>query len=219
MSLSELGDFLNASALIVALVALLISIYSWRTADRAARNDVIGQVREWAGEVIDALSAAAGLCALRTEKAADDAFFLRRSELMSTFSSLLDRGRLFFPNTYREAYGTHKSTAFQGLRPQILDLVFLSHELTRSIDYVRGTLNDQRRGAFVQLKKAFVSAIQQATSFSAPSTLMRYEAFLNKTAVEPLPNEISLLAKAEVGHYQLSFVDEPLTANREATTQ
>jgi uncharacterized protein YbbC (DUF1343 family) len=204
LSLPEFGDSLNAAALIVALVALLISIYSWRTADRGARNDLISQVRDWAGDVIDALSSAAGLCALTPEKM-DGAFFLRRSDLMSTLSALLDRGRMFFPNTYRDSYGTHKLPAFRGLRPQILDVVLLAYELSRTIDYVSGTLNDRRRDGFVEIKKVFVSAVQDATSFAAPSRLLHYEAFLSKIVVHSLATEIRVLAKAEPRHFQLRF--------------
>lgn len=212
--MSTPGDVLNASGLVVALVALLISVYSWRTTDRAARNDVISQVREWASEVIDALSVAAGLCALSANRLADGELFMRRWEMMSTLSSLLDRGRMFFPNTYREGYGTHKPAAFQGLRPQILDVIYLAHELSRNIDYAGGTLNDRRRLAFEHVKKAFVSAVQQATGLTAPVTLLPYESFLNTTSVDPLPSEIRILAKAEGRSFQLRFTDKPLATDR-----
>src|SRR5258708_5874265 len=116
------SDPISLVALVVALVALLISIQSLRVADRAARNDVLAQVRDWGGEVIDMLSEAEGLCSLDPKRLPGAEFFLRRSALVSRASALWDRGRCFFPNTYRELYGRHKAPGFRGLRPQILDL-------------------------------------------------------------------------------------------------
>jgi hypothetical protein len=117
----------------------------------------------------------------------------------------LDRGRLFFPNTYREFHGGDKPRAFRGIRPEILDLLALSHELAKSIDYITGADRYLRRCAFVLLKREFVSAIQDATSFSAPATVRKYEIYLTKISVEPLPEQIRVLAGATKMGFQIKF--------------
>lgn len=202
-----MDDVINIIAVAVALVALLFSIFGLRVADRAARNDVLAQVRDWGGEVIEALSEAVGLCCLDPTSLPKGELFIRRSALICRVSALLDRGRLFFPNTYRE-YGGHKPRAYRGIRPQILDLLALSHELTKSIDYITGVDRNLRRSAFVRLKREFVSAIQEATSFLAPATVKKYEIYLSKISAEPLPEQIRVLAGATKKRFQLKFVAE-----------
>src|SRR5258707_6359164 len=55
---------LNLTGLVIALVALAIAIYSWITASRAARNDVLAQVRDWGGDVVNVLAGSRALCEL-----------------------------------------------------------------------------------------------------------------------------------------------------------
>ncbi|HEX8396376.1 MAG TPA: hypothetical protein VF644_02950 [Pyrinomonadaceae bacterium] len=198
-------DVFNLIAVIVSLVALIFSIFSLRVADRAARNDVLAQVRDWGGEVIEVLSEASGLCSLDSAQLPKGELFMRRFALICRFSALWDRGRLFFPNTYREVVGVHKPRASRGLRPPILDLLALSYELAKSIDYETGTDRNLRRLAFIQIKKEFVSAIQDATSFSAPTTVKKYEIHLTKISVEPLPEQIRILAGATTKGFQIEF--------------
>jgi hypothetical protein len=199
------SDLISLVSLLVALVALLISIQNLRIADRAARNDVLAQVRDWGGEVIDMLSEAEGLCRLDPKRLSEGELFLRRSALISRASALWDRGRCFFPNTYRELHGTNTSEAFRGFRPQILDLLALSHGLAANIDSITGTGRDRRGLAFVRVKREFVSTIQNATSFSAPKSVKAYEVHLSKIPVEPLPYEIRVLANAVDRGFQLTF--------------
>ena len=176
-----MDGILNFTSLVIALIALIVSLYNWRTADRGVRNDVLSQVRAWGDYVIDMLTDACGLCALSPQKMSDGAFFLRQSEMMSRASSLLDRGRLFFPNEKRDAFGPHKPGAFRGIRPPLLDLLILSFELTRSIDYVSGEGNSDRFLAFVYIKRVFVSAVQDATAFTSPATPRHTRGTLRKS--------------------------------------
>lgn len=201
----DLSSLLGLVSLVVALVALLLSIQNLQIADRAARNDVLAQVRDWGGEVIEMLSEADGLCHLDPKRLPDGEFFLKRSALISRASALWDKGRCFFPNTYREFHGTHKAPAFQGLRPQILDLLALAHGLAANTDYVTGAGRDRRGLAFVRIKREFVSTIQKATSFSAPKTVEAYEQHLSTISVSPLPHEIRVLANAVDKGFELKF--------------
>ena len=55
----------NLVSLVVAAAALAIAIYSWITASRAARDDVLAQVRDWSGDVVNLLAEARGLCEVK----------------------------------------------------------------------------------------------------------------------------------------------------------
>ena len=191
--------------LLVALVALVIAIQNLRIADIAARNDVLGDVRAWGGEVIDLLSEAEELCQLDPSRLPDDDLFQRRSALICRTSALWDRGRCFFHNADRELHGVQKPEAFRGLRPPILDLVALSHGLATGID-TSGAGRERRALAFLRIRREFVSTIQKATSFSdAPGTVKKYEAYLGGIEVQPLPHDIRVLANAEDKGFELTF--------------
>jgi hypothetical protein len=199
------GDLIALLGLVVALVALLITIQNLRIADRAARNDVLAQVRDWGGEVIDLLSEAEGICHFDPSRLPSGDLFLKRSHLISSTSALWDRGRCFFPNTYREHHATRTATAFRGLRPQILDLLALTFGLATSIDYVLGADRYRIAAALVRVKREFVSTIQDATSFSAPQNVEAYERYLSRLSVAPLPQEIRVLARGLGKGFQLTF--------------
>ncbi|MDQ2776283.1 MAG: hypothetical protein M3Y57_15400 [Acidobacteriota bacterium] len=205
----QLSDTLSICALLVALVALLVSWYNLQTADRAARNDVIAELRGWADAVIDLLSEAGELCGTEVATLVNPSDLSKqRLRLVTRASALLDRGRFFFPNLNKESYGTYKPPAFRGLRSPILDLLMLSFELLRSFDPQVASGDDPRRKAFTHLKRAFVSAIQLAISPSAPTTVKKYEAFLPSIPAEPLPEEIRTLARVTRPSFELKFSSE-----------
>lgn len=173
VSLEQMGNLIS---LVVAAAALAIAVYSWITASRAARNDVLAQVREWSGDVVDLFAAARRLCEL--DDVDPSKITLARSELRFRASALLDRGRFFFPN-------------WDGARPQILALVMIAYELMpriadKSVDTKR------LEKAFDYLQSVFVSTVKQAVNFSAaPATVKKYEVRLSTIQTPPLPLEIS----------------------------
>jgi hypothetical protein len=122
----QLGDILG-------ICALVVSWSNLRIADRAARNDVVVQLREWGDQVVDLLSEASELCRIEGARLGAGEFSGWRSRLSSRASSLWDRGRFFFPNERQDAFGKDKPSAFQGIRPPILDMLMLCFELTRKI--------------------------------------------------------------------------------------
>jgi hypothetical protein len=186
----------------ISVVALFIASLAWRLANRSARNDVIAQVRDWGGEVVQVITDAASLCEPGYMQTNCPGTATKLPDLTSRASALIERGRFFFPNAKREAYGTHKSPAKRGIRPQVLDLVLISYELTRSID--PDAANDRLLLAFRALRDAFVSTIQKSTRFSLTPSLRRYEQHLEKITVEDLPTEILDLVNQR-HNYELKF--------------
>lgn len=189
-------QIINISSLLIAAAALVVAAYSWLTASRAARNDVLAQVRDWGGEVVDLLAHAGELCELNLVGDGSGEFTRMRNELRSRASALLDRGRFFFPN-------------LEGFRPQILDLVMIAYELIPGIADRDGA-NERRMKAFNYLQTVTVSAIRMAVNFSiSPATVKNYEDYLATIRVQPLPSEIlDLIAKIQ--DFEVSFDNRTL---------
>jgi hypothetical protein len=202
----SLADALGLAGAVVGGTAALFAWFSLHVADRAARNDVVSELRGWANDVIDLLSEASELCGEEGAMLSPDESSRRKSQLATRASSLWDRGRLFFPNVHQDVFGMHKPSAYSGLRPPILDMLMLSYELCRRIDAKPTVGDNPRRKAFVHLKREFVSTIQAAISPSkAPSSAKKYEDFLPTVGVKDLPEEIRSLAGAERRGFQLRF--------------
>ena len=191
VSLEQMGNLIS---LVVAVAALAIAAYSWMTASRAARNDVLAQVREWSGDVVDLLAEARGLCEL--DNVDPSRIAVSRSELRFRASALLDRGRFFFPN-------------WAGTRPHILALVMVAYELMpRIADKSVDTKRVEK--ALDYLQSVFVSTIKQAVNFSAaPATVNKYEERLSTIQAPPLPLEISKMRATRHGS-TLVFDNRPL---------
>ena len=71
-------------------------------------------------------------------------FFERRIELMSELSSLVDRGRFFFPNHEIAGIGENKGDANQGLRDPVLNRVLAAHQVVKAVDYRNYAQNSRR---------------------------------------------------------------------------
>jgi hypothetical protein len=177
------------ATLVTAVVATILSVIAYRLSKRMSRNDLLFEVRGWGDEVVTLLSTAFVLCELDPSKDARG-FVIARTQLIARSSALLDQGRFFFPNTYVEEPAMNKPIGFRGIRPEILDLLKLAHELARSLDYgARGIqTNMKRREAFVEVKRHFVSVIQKVVDFRhAPADVLAYEQLLAHLKVPSLP--------------------------------
>ena len=207
-----------AATLITAVVAIVISFIAYRLSHRAAKNDLLFEVRSWGDEVVDLLSDATGLCELDPSKDYV-AYFLRRHELIQTSSSLWDRGRFFFPNHYRKDFSLDKPEAFQGIRPKILDLMKLIYQQIRAVNYrATGTAtNSNRRQDIVEVRRYFVSVIQEAVDFrSATDTARDYEKRLSELDVPPLPSWVKdeLSSNIDFGGLKWKITPRPPTPPR-----
>jgi hypothetical protein len=200
--ISVAAFFVSRSSLRIADSNLRIADSNLRIADRAARNDVVAQLRSWGDEVVDLLSEAAELCGAQVWQSGVSDFVIRRSHLAANASALLDRGRFFFAKIDRGNFGMNKPPAYQGYRPPILDLLFLTFSIIRRMDPKPEPI---RRRGLIHLQREFVSVIQFATGPSAPLSLGEYEAFLGGVPVKTLPEEILTLSGAGPNSFEIKF--------------
>ncbi len=69
---------------------------------------------KWANQVADALTEAAHLCDLDPKGVVGEPFFDRRHRLRITLSTMVDRGRWFFPNIEVDQHGADNELGFRG---------------------------------------------------------------------------------------------------------
>jgi hypothetical protein len=182
-------------AAIIALAALVISVLAWRGADRAARNDMITDVRSWGDDVVDSLSLAIALCKpeMQIPNLGEPEIASRRMEILAHISSQIDRGRFFFANL-------GSPEAYQGGRAPILNLVLLGFELCASISGAKPEANVQLGWALWRVRRVFVQAIAKCTRLypREASTPEKYAVYLDHGeylhGIEGLPKSVFDLA-------------------------
>ena len=143
-------------ALIVSLFSVITSTYFAVTSNRRAKKnlsiDYQFKIQEWVSKVIETKSDAFVL----SEYSDDGDFERQRIEVLAKLTSLLDQGRMFFPNIDAD-WGSEKPVAYQGLRHEILDPIKASFDLVKGM---KG-LNELQRGAtsetFLKFRREFVS--------------------------------------------------------------
>jgi hypothetical protein len=155
----------------IALIAALSSLYFYRKTlkaqDRAHtiavagwKQQYVAQLQTWTDEASDVLAEAVHLCELDPAKTIEPSFFNRRHIVRIRLSSLIDRGRWFFPNDTSTGYGDHKLSGFKGFRDEILDPLVDSYRLIGALDFTDKINNEGLRQKLVVSKKQFVSSAQ-----------------------------------------------------------
>jgi hypothetical protein len=124
------------------------------------RQSIDAASLEWGNAAIEALARSAMFARTRNMQANDGAFFANKANLLIAISSLVDRGRMFFPNYNPQTKGAEKEGAYRGHRPPILDaLMWTYHELealTRE-----GGPSSEDSGAFIdECRRLLVSELQ-----------------------------------------------------------
>ncbi len=164
----------DAISLVAASVALLsvasVAAFAWINYRREKLNQKIQHanlrqqyflaLRAWSDQLSDVLSEAIHFCELDPTKCPAGSFFERRNKFRITLSSMIDRGRWFFPNLHTKEYGQHKERAFRGYRQEVLNSLVESYRIITKLNYVDGSGNNVLKDNLVTAKKRFVSEVQ-----------------------------------------------------------
>ncbi|MFN7179378.1 hypothetical protein [Hyphomonas sp.] len=117
-------------AIISALIARGETRRQRKLQTERLRQSIDAASLDWGNAAIDILARAAMFARTRNMQANDGAFLANKANLMVAISTLVDRGRMFFPNLDPEKKGAEKEGAYRGHRPPILDaLMWAYHEL------------------------------------------------------------------------------------------
>ena len=127
---------------------------------QALRAQVDKASVDWGGEAIDLLSEAGALADLCRSSLPNDQIEIRKSELTAKLSSLVDRGRLFFPNIDPASKGAEKEGAYRGHRPPILDAVMYAFYEVQSISRNEGPSPQDSANFIFDCRRLLVSELQ-----------------------------------------------------------
>ncbi len=172
--ISALIALLAVALSLVALVRTRVSEERRRKLEVAAHlREYYGGIRAWGERVIEKLTDAVYLCELDPQRMQPGEFFERRRQMRADLSSLLDKGRLYLPNTNEEVVGLWKPGAYRGLREAALDHLERGHALVESLDYEKQTPNLPKRQQIVDAKRGFTSEIQDVLDVRKTSNEVR----------------------------------------------
>ncbi|MCS6473702.1 hypothetical protein NX871_27720 [Burkholderia thailandensis] len=164
----EPAVFVSAIAACISAVSALVAVWNFRREQLNQRiaaakwkKEYFSDLLKWSDEAMLLLSESLHLCDLDPKRMEDNRFFEVQHTLRVKLSAQIDRGRWFFPNYAVEQHGTHKSTAFRGYRPEVLDGLVHAYRAVSSINYVEQSKNRQHRPEIEAAKRLFTSEIQR----------------------------------------------------------
>lgn len=139
------------------------SAHQGRIALEGLWNEYSSAIMGWANESIDWISRAHSLCLCDPAHMAPGTFFHERAECLWRLSSLIDRGRLLFPNAAPDRHGKEKPEAYRGFSPVVLDQLKNVHEAVKSLNTQVCDSEVQTATAkrIVSCQRQFVSVVQK----------------------------------------------------------
>lgn len=124
------------------------------------RHSVDSQSLAWGNSCIDVLNRAAMFARTRQHQANDASFLQQRVNMMLAMSSLVERGRLFFPNINPESKGGEKEGAYRGSRPPILDALMFAYYEIEALTRQGGPTADNSAEFIEDCRRLLVSELQ-----------------------------------------------------------
>lgn len=152
------------SSAVVAVLGALISRNETRKQRELQmenlRHSVDSQSLGWGNACIDVLNRAAMFARTRQHQSNDASFLQQRVNLMLAISSLVERGRLFFPNIDPHTKGGEKEGAYRGSRPPILDALMFAYYEVEALTRQGGPTADNSADFIDDCRRLLVSELQ-----------------------------------------------------------
>jgi hypothetical protein len=124
------------------------------------RQGIDAQSLGWGNICIDTLNRAAMFARTRQHQPNDAAFLQQRVNMMLALSSLVERGRLFFPNIEPGGKGAEKEGAYRGSRPPILDALMCAYYEIEALTRSAGPTADNSGDYIEDCRRLLVSELQ-----------------------------------------------------------
>lgn len=169
------GDILNMVQTHLDLIVTVVSAFVAVIAALIARGETRRQRKlqterlrqsidaaslDWGSAAIDALARSAMLARTRHMHANDAQFMASKSAMLIALSTIVDRGRLFFPNLDPETKGGGKEGAYRGQRPPILNAIMWTYHEIEALTREGGPPSEDC-GAFIDdCRRLVVSELQ-----------------------------------------------------------
>lgn len=193
--IAGIGVVIAVIGVVIAVLTHRATVASNRIAQISIRNAMIDQFRSWANDAIDAMAQVEILRVRSATAPTADETLAMHARLRSEVSSLIDRGRMFIPNTIKDEHGQDKEPAYKGYRNRVLDLLIVFLELLREVGSNESSgFTEAHSAAFVSIRRAFVSFAFEVVAYdSVPEDPRAYYKFLRDRPVIPLPSTIDAL--------------------------
>jgi hypothetical protein len=152
-----------------ALLAVVSAFLSWRMSRRSEKRANVSlkmaydsDIIRWSDEVILTFAQANEILFEKGVSYPDQDFARRRSEARAQLSALIDRGRMFFPNTKSlSGHGAEKEIGFQGHRQPVLNELVNAYSLLDQAGSAPGP--DQAAcEALMKHRRAFIAEVFRA---------------------------------------------------------
>lgn len=172
MGVEEIIELLRGNLeVVVAVLSALVAVFGAlisRNETRKQRELLLENVRQnidaqslgWGNMCIDTLNRCAMFARTRQHQANDGAFLQQRVNLMIALSSLVERGRLFFPNIEASGKGAEKEGAYRGSRPPILDALMFAYYEVEALSRTAGPTADNSAEFIEDCRRLLVSELQ-----------------------------------------------------------
>ena len=141
-------------------IAILVAIFGYRVHERMRLQHYFGELRIWSSSCLDVLSEAVHLCDLDPKVTDHPDFFNRRHALLVRVSSLIDQGKLFFPNVEIDESVDWQQERHQNRKHRPLDDLIYAYGALKKMSYEEKTENDFLRPHIVEIKRDFAAAMQ-----------------------------------------------------------
>ena len=163
-----LADNVGTVVTVLSAIAAVIGALASRAETRKQRQLRTEQLRQsidsssldWGSAAIDTLVRAAMLARTRHLHANEGAFQTARAATLINLSSLIDRGRMFFPNLDETKKGVEKDGAYRGSRPPILDAMVWAHSEIQALTRDGGPTGDNSAAFIDDCRRLVVSELQ-----------------------------------------------------------
>ena len=161
---SNIEVFVALSSAAVAVFGAVISRNETRK-QRAIqmenlRHGLDAQSLGWGNHCIDVLNRAAMFARTRQHQTNDSSFLQQRVNLLLAISSLVERGRLFFPNIDPQSKGVEKEGAYRGSRPPILDALMYAYYEIEALTRQGGPTAENSADFIDDCRRLLVSELQ-----------------------------------------------------------
>lgn len=147
-------------ALISALVARRETAKQRRLQTARLRQSIDAASLDWGGAAIDTLARCAVFVRTRHLHANEAAFMAAKTNMMILLSTLVDRGRMFFPNIDPDGRGVEKEGAYRGARPPILDALMFTYREIEATAREGGPPSEECGDFIDECRRLLVSELQ-----------------------------------------------------------
>lgn len=160
----HLDVVIAAASAIVALIGAFMARNETRKQRRIQmerlRTDIDQASLQWGVSAIDALGRAAAFARTREHHANDSSFNGSKLNMSVAISTLVEQGRLYFPNIDPASKGAEKPGAYRGSRPPILDALMYAYYELQAVTRQGGPTGDNSANFIDECRRLMVSELQ-----------------------------------------------------------